>query len=106
MQRMSKENPLELGRIALFEAIQHQGKEWDGDRELARRYELVRKELTETIRLNETLGAPSARAMEKLFAAIDAEEARVPRRRRRPISRTRFLTPARDSTRQKPSLTK
>jgi hypothetical protein len=77
-----------------------------GDRELARRYELVRKELTETIRLNETLGAPSARAMEKLFAAIDAEEARVPRRRRRPISRTRFLTPARDSTRQKPSLTK
>jgi hypothetical protein len=77
-----------------------------GDRELARRYELVSKELTETIRLNETLGAPSARAMEKLFAAIDAAEASVPRRRRRPISRTRFLTPARDSTRQKPSLTK
>ncbi len=44
-----------------------------GDRELARRYELVREELTETIHLNETLGAPSARAMEKLFAAIDAE---------------------------------
>jgi anti-sigma-K factor RskA len=44
-----------------------------GDRELARRYELVREELNETIHLNETLGAPSARAMEKLFAAIDAE---------------------------------
>ena len=43
------------------------------DRELARRYGLVREELHETIHLNETLGAPSARAMEKLFAAIDAE---------------------------------
>src|SRR5262249_61514278 len=63
-----------------------------GDRELARRYELVCQELAETTRLNETLGPPSARAMEKLFAAINAEEARAPRRRRRPISRTRFLT--------------
>jgi hypothetical protein len=44
-----------------------------GDGELARRFELVREELSETIHLNETLGAPSARAMEKLFAAIDAE---------------------------------
>jgi hypothetical protein len=43
------------------------------DGELAHRYELVREELAETIRLNESLGAPSARAMEKLFAAIDAE---------------------------------
>jgi anti-sigma-K factor RskA len=43
------------------------------DRELARRYDLVREELGETIHLNETLGAPSARAMEKLFAAIEAE---------------------------------
>jgi hypothetical protein len=40
------------------------------DGELAQRYELVREELAETIRLNEMLGA-----MEKLFAAIDAEEA-------------------------------
>jgi len=53
-----------------------------GDRELARRYDLVREELSETIHLNETLGAPSSRAMEKLFAAIDAEEARSPRRQR------------------------
>ena len=44
-----------------------------GDRELARRYDLVREELGETIHLNESLGAPSARAMKKLFAAIDAE---------------------------------
>jgi hypothetical protein len=51
------------------------------DSELARRYELVRKELAETIRLNESLGAPSARAMEKLFAAIDAEETSAPRTR-------------------------
>ncbi len=53
-----------------------------GDRELARRYDLVREELAETIHLNETLGAPSARCMEKLFAAIDAEEARAPRHQR------------------------
>src|SRR2546421_7265561 len=50
-----------------------------GDRELARQYDLVREELIETIHLNETLGAPSARAMERLFAAIDGEEARAPR---------------------------
>jgi hypothetical protein len=53
-----------------------------GDGELARSYELVREELAETIHLNETLGAPSARAMEKLFAAIDAEEAHAPLRAR------------------------
>ncbi|MFZ0065401.1 MAG: hypothetical protein WAK90_04465 [Pseudolabrys sp.] len=46
------------------------------DPELASRYALVREELGETIRLNETLGAPSARALEKLFAKIDAEPAR------------------------------
>jgi hypothetical protein len=57
-----------------------------GDRELARRYELVCQELAETARLNETLGAPRARAMEKLFAAINVEEARAPRPRPRPIS--------------------
>ena len=43
------------------------------------RYELVREELAETIRVNEMLGAPSARAMEKLFTAIDAEEASAAR---------------------------
>jgi hypothetical protein len=62
-----------------------------GDRALARRYELVRQELAETIHLNETLGAPSARATEELFAAIDAYEAGARRRRPRPISRTRSL---------------
>jgi hypothetical protein len=46
------------------------------DPELARRFAMVREELGETILLNETLGAPSGRAMEKLFAKIDAEPAR------------------------------
>jgi hypothetical protein len=49
------------------------------DRELARQYDLVREELVEMIHLNETLGAPPARAMERLFAAINAEEALAPR---------------------------
>jgi anti-sigma factor RsiW len=48
------------------------------DPELARRFELVREELSEDIHLNETLGAPSARAMESLFARIDAEPVRKP----------------------------
>lgn len=48
------------------------------DSELARQYAVIREEYAETIHLNESLGAPSARAMHKLFAAIDAE----PRRER------------------------
>ncbi|GIK80453.1 MAG: hypothetical protein KJZ73_10940 [Pseudorhodoplanes sp.] len=43
------------------------------DAELARRFELVREELGEAIRLNESLGAPSARALKTLFEKIDAE---------------------------------
>ncbi len=43
------------------------------DPELARHAELVREELAETIRVNESLGAPSARVMDRLMAAIDAE---------------------------------
>jgi hypothetical protein len=46
------------------------------DPDLARRYELVREELAQTVHLNESLGAPSARAMDALFAKIDAEPAR------------------------------
>jgi hypothetical protein len=42
------------------------------DVELRRQYELIREELTETIRLNESLGAPSARAGERLKAALVA----------------------------------
>jgi anti-sigma factor RsiW len=43
------------------------------DAELARRYALVREEFSETIHLNETLGAPSTQAMERLLAGIEAE---------------------------------
>jgi hypothetical protein len=49
------------------------------DPELAKQYAVIREEYTETIDLNESLGAPSARAMQKLFAAIDGEPARKPR---------------------------
>jgi anti-sigma factor RsiW len=48
------------------------------DPELAKQYAAIREEYSETILLNETLGAPSSRAMQKLFAAIDAEPARQP----------------------------
>jgi hypothetical protein len=48
------------------------------DPELARQYAVIREEYAETIHLNESLGAPSARAMQKLFAEIDAEPARKP----------------------------
>jgi len=51
------------------------------DHELAQRFELVREELHETIHLNELLGHPSARAADRLFAAIEAEGARAPARR-------------------------
>jgi anti-sigma factor RsiW len=45
----------------------------ESDPELAHRYALVREELAETVMLNESLGAPSARAQQRLFAAIDSE---------------------------------
>ncbi|UFX49111.1 hypothetical protein HAP47_0028415 [Bradyrhizobium sp. 41S5] len=48
------------------------------DPDLARQYEVIREEYAETIGLNESLGAPSARAMQTLFAAIDAEPERKP----------------------------
>jgi anti-sigma factor RsiW len=48
------------------------------DPELAKQYAVIREEYAETIHLNESLGAPSARAMQKLFAAIDGEPARKP----------------------------
>ncbi len=48
------------------------------DPDLARQYAVIREEYAETISLNETLGAPSTRAMQKLFAALDAEPARRP----------------------------
>jgi hypothetical protein len=48
------------------------------DPELAKQYAVIREEYAGTIDLNESLGAPSVRAMQKLFAAIDGEPARTP----------------------------
>jgi anti-sigma factor RsiW len=49
------------------------------DPALARHYAVIREEYAETIALNESLGAPSGLAMQRLFAAIDAEPQRRPR---------------------------
>jgi anti-sigma-K factor RskA len=43
------------------------------DPDLARQAELAREELAETISLNESLGVPTARAMDRLMAAINNE---------------------------------
>jgi anti-sigma factor RsiW len=51
------------------------------DHELARRYALVRDELAETIRLNEALGAPSPRPLQRLMTLIESEAAGPARRR-------------------------
>jgi len=58
------------------------------DPDLARQFAGIREEYAETIRLNESLGAPSARAMQKLFAAIEAEPS--PRLRASPNIAARF----------------
>ena len=49
------------------------------DARLAKQYAVIQEEFAETIHLNESLGAPSARAMQTLFAKIDAEPVRKPR---------------------------
>jgi anti-sigma factor RsiW len=48
------------------------------DTRLAKQYAVIQEEFAETIHLNESLGAPSSRAMQRLFAGIDAEPARAP----------------------------
>jgi anti-sigma factor RsiW len=48
------------------------------DAKLAKQYAVIQEEFAETIHLNESLGAPSSRAMQRLFAGIDAEPARNP----------------------------
>jgi anti-sigma factor RsiW len=45
------------------------------DADLATQYATVQQDLVETIGLNESLGAPSARAMQKLMADIEADSA-------------------------------
>ena len=51
------------------------------DAELATQYETVREDLVETIGLNESLGAPSSRAMQKLMADIEADASTAKRSR-------------------------
>ena len=46
------------------------------DPALAKQYALIQDEIAETIHVNESLGAPSSRAMQKLFTAIDVEPSR------------------------------
>ncbi len=55
------------------------GEALDRDPELAKQYAAVLEEYAATIELNESLGAPSSKAMHKLFAAIDAEPAQAAR---------------------------
>jgi anti-sigma-K factor RskA len=52
-----------------------------GDTDLATQYSLIRDELVETIGLNESLGVPSARAMQKLMADIEADASTARRTR-------------------------
>jgi hypothetical protein len=86
MNAIDKEAPSEIEELLPWHAAgtlsrrdaQRVEQALASDPELARRYALVRDEFGETIHLNETLGAPSAHAMEKLFAKIDAEPARKP----------------------------
>jgi len=51
------------------------------DPELARQYAAIREEYAETILLNESLGAPSSRAMQKLFARSTSSPRKSPIRR-------------------------
>jgi len=51
------------------------------DAGLAAQYETIREDLAETIVANETLGAPSARAMQKLMADIEADASTARRTR-------------------------
>jgi hypothetical protein len=52
------------------------------DPELARRFEMIRDEHGENVLLNESLGAPSGQAAQRLFAKIKAE----PERKKPPLS--------------------
>lgn len=55
------------------------------DPRLALQLALVRDELAQTIHLNETLGAPSAAALDKLMTRIEAESGSAPAKMRLPF---------------------
>jgi len=82
--QMSDREPTEIEALLPFHAAGtlglHDTRRVDAalasDPDLARQYKAIQDEYAETILLNESLGAPSVRAMQKLSAAIDAEPAR------------------------------
>jgi hypothetical protein len=84
--KMLEEEPSELelllpwhatGRLSAHDARRVE-EALASDPALARQYVVIREEYAETIALNESLGAPSGNAMQKLFGAIDAEPERHP----------------------------
>ena len=86
MKKMLEQEPSEIEMLLPFHAAgtlsardaKRVEEALAADPELAKQYAVIREEYAETIGLNESLGAPSARAMAKLFAAIDGEPARKP----------------------------
>jgi len=62
------------------------------DPDLARQAELAREELAETISLNESLGVPTARAMDRLMSAIDDETLAARKRASARVVAGRFAT--------------
>jgi hypothetical protein len=86
MKKMLDQEPSEIEMLLPFHAAgtlnardaRRVDEALASDPELARQYAVIQEEYAETIHLNESLGAPSARAMQKLFAAIDGEPVRKP----------------------------
>jgi hypothetical protein len=86
MKKMLEQEPSEIEMLLPFHAAgtlsardaKRVEEALASDPELAKQYAVIREEYAETIGLNESLGAPSARAMAKLFAAIDGEPVRKP----------------------------
>jgi anti-sigma-K factor RskA len=62
------------------------------DAELARQYATIQADLVETIAANESLGAPSARVMQKLMAEIEADASTAARQARPTFSLGSWLS--------------
>src|SRR5262249_6898659 len=83
-KRMLEQEPSEIEMLLPFHAagtlnardVRRVEEALARDADLARQYAVIREEYAETTALNESLGAPSVRAMQKLFAAIDADPSR------------------------------
>jgi len=85
MKKMQEQGPSEIELLLPWHAAgtlnaRDAGRVEDalaGDPELARQFAVIQDEYAATIGLNESLGAPSSRAMQKLFDAIDREPSRA-----------------------------